>query len=476
MKNNFFAGENGLRDYLEPTFEKMIPLVELPPSLNPFFEKYDIHISAKIMGSLPLMNVKSLPAWNMMKQIREGSPNGDISVVESSSGNTVSSMGLFADSFGISRVKAIVSNDVTPDKLAFLRLAGLDIEFVDGEICPDPRDPNSSINIAKKQGEKSGWVNPNQYSNIKNPLAHTEITGPQIEKQVGENLAFFSAGLGTTGTFTGTAGYLKRKFPQLITVAAVRKPNNPVPGVRTFNQLAEIDFRWQDLVSFENIFRISEKKSFELSLKMIRKGLLVGPSSGFALAALFEKLESLEESGEIEKFRGKHAVFICPDSPLLYVGQYFDVLGEEYFGETLGLENLEKTAQVLSKEGFNFEIEDYEISPIELFEKVKNSDENFEIIDLRSSREFEDFHLENSYNIPIERLEDSLQKFNTKTELFFVCPRGSISLRAVKIARDNGFENSKSLRGGLIGWSDLGLPRVKNQICIRDIDSKNHPN
>ena len=362
--NNYFSGEGGLRNYAKPAFEKMIPLVELPSSLNPFLKKYGIHINAKLMNTLPLMNVKSLPAWKMLE---DADLNQVDSAVESSSGNTVASIGLYKDFFGIDRVKAIVSNDVTKDKLAFLRVAGLDIEFVESPICPDPRDPDGPINIAKRQGENDRWLNLGQYDNPSNPKAHQEITGPQIEAQLGGKVDFFSAGLGTTGTFTGTAQYLKSKIPSLITVGAVRVPNNAVPGVRTINQLAEIDFKWDELIDKGDIFKISTKESYCHSLMMIRKGLLVGPSAGFSLAALIKKLEKLEKTGEIENYRGAQAVFICPDSPLLYIQDYEEVLGSEYFGEMINM------PEAQAEPDGDYIIE--EITPEQLLASINGGDE-----------------------------------------------------------------------------------------------------
>ena len=212
MQNNrAYLGTDGLKNYLKPKADEYIPLVELPSELNPFLESHDIHISAKLMNTLPLGNVKSLPAYYLLNSVDAISKN----VVESSSGNTVFSMGLLAKSLGIKSVKAVKSNTVTRGKLQLLRLAGIDVLLVDGPICPDVHDPNSSISIARRLGNESGNCNPGQYDNFANPQAHRDVTGPQIFDQLGENLGMFVAGLGTTGTLVGTAGYLKEVLPEL---------------------------------------------------------------------------------------------------------------------------------------------------------------------------------------------------------------------------------------------------------------------
>ena len=70
--NNYFSGEGGLRNYAKPAFEKMIPLVELPSSLNPFLKKYGIHINAKLMNRLlNLLPAIQLPALVCIKTFLE---------------------------------------------------------------------------------------------------------------------------------------------------------------------------------------------------------------------------------------------------------------------------------------------------------------------------------------------------------------------------------------------------------------------
>ena len=60
-----FAGKDAIKDYLNPDNNPPLPLVELPPSLNPLASD-GVHIFAKLMNTLPLANIKSLPALNMI--------------------------------------------------------------------------------------------------------------------------------------------------------------------------------------------------------------------------------------------------------------------------------------------------------------------------------------------------------------------------------------------------------------------------
>lgn len=464
MQNNrAYLGADGLKNYLKPKADEYIPLVELPSELNPFLESHDIHISAKLMNTLPLGNVKSLPAYYLLNSVDAISKN----VVESSSGNTVFSMGLFAKSLGIKSVKAVASNTVTRGKLQLLRLAGIDVLLVDGPICPDAHDPNSSISIARRLGNESGNCNPGQYDNFANPQAHRDVTGPQIFDQLGENLGMFVAGLGTTGTLVGTAGYLKEVLPELRVGGVVRVPNNQVPGVRTSNDLREIDFNWKDILT-EDLVAIDEVDAYKSSLDMIRQGILVGPSSGFAYAGACTMIENIINSGNGDMLRGKHVVFVCPDSCFPYVEEYFEILGESSFPE---IDN-QSSGPIPGFEGNNSNnkparIDD--ISPEELYEDIKKTNPKFKIIDVREPREFVDHHIKGSKQVSYYNIEDwatQLKDTELTDSYVFVCSRTGRSLRAASIAKKLGIENVFVLAGGTAAWSAKGFDRVLPNSCL----------
>ncbi|MDR3168440.1 MAG: pyridoxal-phosphate dependent enzyme [Candidatus Peribacteria bacterium] len=193
--HNVFRGEKALLDYLNP-HTTITPLVELPLCLNPFFSE-GVHIFAKLLQLLPLLNVKSLPAFQMLI-------HKDVSAVhtliESSSGNTALSLAVIARILGIPTTKALVSHEITPGKRKVLQLFGVEMIVHKEAICPNPNDPSSSIYQAKISGQQSGWMNPGQYDTPENPKVHYTITGPQIYQQLQGDIQLFCAGLGTTGT------------------------------------------------------------------------------------------------------------------------------------------------------------------------------------------------------------------------------------------------------------------------------------
>ena len=465
MNKEYYRGTRAIADYLRPESNKYIPLVELPSSMNPYLEKYRIHIDAKLMNTLPLGNVKSLPAWQMLE---DAGDLRDLHLVEASSGNTVFSLGLLGQYFGVKSIQAIASPDVSDGKLALLRLAGINVKLVEGPICPNPNDPDGAIEIARQTGKQRNYVNLGQYDNDANPKAHEKITGPQLFEQLSENIGMFCAGLGTTGTLLGTANYLRQRIPHLKVAGVVRAPNNPVPGVRTVNGLNEVSFPWSKVLT-EPLEEVNEKEAYSTSLSLIRAGLLAGPSSGFALAGVMQHLKRLEKSGEIESLRGKHVVFICPDTPFPYVAEYEKILGPKYFP---AIENNQlRSKKPVSEHPFTLvpeldveavlDLYDSNISPESM--RAKNTI----LIDVREPDEFADHHLPDSINVPLSRLPSWIKttKDQDSTQVIFICRSGNRSARATYLARQMDV-NAYNMRGGTVEWSAKNYPRIKNPYCI----------
>lgn len=461
MSKQVYKGARAITDYLRPDAENYTPLVELTPELNPYYEDYGIHIYVKLLNTLPLANVKSLPAWSMLdnaKQDLEG-----MSIVESSSGNTVFSLGILAKSFGIKKVKAVASKDVTRGKLDLLRVAGIDVQLIDGPICPSSNDPKSSITIARNIGETTGWHNPGQYDNDYNPQAHRDYTGPQIYAQLDGEVGMFVAGLGTTGTLVGTSDYLRKVAKDIQVIGIVRAPNNAVPGVRTKNGLSEVEFAWNDNVT-DGLVVVNEREAYSNGLAMIRHGLLVGPSTGFAFAGVLKQLDTMKHNGTLESMKNKNVVFVAPDSMFPYIDEYLTVLESSYFGEiddqtttspfTEASNEIANVAELSVEDVYN----DYAAIGEDLLSQ------HYKLIDVREEAEYNDHHLPDSINLPFESLEQWLKDAAVTRPVVFICQRGATSLRAVQIAKHYKLE-AYSMLGGTAEWSAKELPRILPTHC-----------
>jgi cysteine synthase A len=317
--NGVFHGPSAVKDFLDPSNNPPLPLVELPGSLNPYRE-FGVRIYAKLMYLLPLLTIKSLPALNMLM---DGHCQGKLkdvdTIVENSSGNTALSLAVMARNFGIERVVAMVPWDIAPGKLELLRLCG-----VDPRLQREAAGELSGIELARKRGSEAGNFSPCQYENEANPAAYEKWMAPEIWEQTQNALSVFAVGLGTSGTLVGASRYFRRQPAKIAIVGVICKADNAVPGVRTAAKLKEVGFDWRGAA--DCIVEAGTKESFRYSLRMCRAGFMAGPSSGFALAGLLRYLERAKNEAGFDGLRNKdgevYAVFICGDTPLPYLDKY----------------------------------------------------------------------------------------------------------------------------------------------------------
>lgn len=333
---NTFKGPDALKNFLNPEKHPNLPMVELPASLNPFVGD-NVRVFAKMMSLSPLGNVKAVPAFNMVREMYlRGDLEGVERLVENSSGNTIFSMAIAARQFGVERTQAYVPSEISWNKMLMLLFFGVEPIANQEPQKPAESDSASGVYKARKDGEATDVLNPDQYDNIDNPGAHEKWTGPQIWEQTGGQIDIFCAGLGTTGTLIGNARFLKQKDPAIKVVGALRAADNYVPGVRTENLLNVVGFDWREYVDL--IEPVETEASYASSMQLSRKGILAGPSSGLALVGLLNHLQALKDNNRLDELRRTPSgeitcVFICPDGPIPYLDEYFKYLDSSHFPE-----------------------------------------------------------------------------------------------------------------------------------------------
>ncbi len=333
LRSSVFLGEKALADYLCPANYAPTPLVELPDDLNPF-RKDGVKLLAKMMPLVPLMNIKSLPAYSMLSKAAErGDLSGVQQVIESSSSNTVLSLSVLSKLFGVNTTCAIVDHSIAPSLMRMLRLFGI-------EIYMHPAAGHEQFGKLRPRSERAaaigthpGWLNPGQYTNPDNPEGFARWLAPDLWAQTQGRLAILACGLGTCGTMVGVSKGLRERNPNIKVVACCPQPGHAVPGPREQSLLKDVSFDWQGIADAR--IELTAEESFASSIKLLRRGILGGPSSGMNYLGALRYLENEKASGRLAELIDSQGevwcTFLCCDSPLPHVDEYYDTLGDQYF-------------------------------------------------------------------------------------------------------------------------------------------------
>lgn len=289
-----------------PSEENPSPLVRIA-RLNP---APDFALYAKLEWMNPLGSVKDRAAWFMLRDLEQrGELPAGRGMVEPTSGNTGISLAALASARG-HRVRAVVPNKVPLEKKLLLRIAGAELDVVSDELCPAPGLGEGSINLAKTRAraQPDRYVMPNQYENEQNVLAHERTTGPEIWRQTDGKVTHVFLSLGTCGTATGVARFLRAKKPGVRIVAVQPTEGHDVPGLRNLSQLGASQLFDPSLI--DEILEIDFELAYTRAADLMRaEALPAGPSSGL----VFEGARRI-----IERDRSGLGVMIFADSVFKY--------------------------------------------------------------------------------------------------------------------------------------------------------------
>ncbi len=201
-------------------------------------------------------------------------------IVEPTSGNTGISLAAMASVKGV-HMRAIVPEKVPEEKKVMLRIAGADVDVLTDAMCPSPGMGEGALGMARSYAKAQGdrYVMPNQYENHANVQAHIDTTGPEIWRQTGGTITHFFTSLGTCGTVTGVATFLKAKNKNIKIIAVQPSAGHDVPGIRNKDELHVTKLFDASLI--DEIIEVPFEKAYTSALGLCqREGLFAGPSSG----------------------------------------------------------------------------------------------------------------------------------------------------------------------------------------------------
>ena len=284
---------------------------------TPIYQLDDTNIFVKLEKYNLGGSVKDRAVLGMLEEAkRQGKVNEDTIIVEPTSGNTGIAVAILASILGL---KAVI---IMPESMSLERRTLIKAYGAQLILTPKELGIKGSIELAEKlRGKYPNAISLSQFDNPANPAYHHKTTGKEILEQV-PDIDIFVAGVGTGGTFSGVAKYLKENKPGVLAIAlepeespAISKGHggvHKIQGIGTGFIPENFDKELMD-----EVYTVSSEEAIEATKDFVRTtGIGVGISSGAAIAGA-KKVAA--------KYPDKKIVTILPDG----VDKYLSMLDFE---------------------------------------------------------------------------------------------------------------------------------------------------
>jgi cysteine synthase B len=275
------------------------------------FGRPGVEIYAKAEFQNPGGSIKDRAAAAIVREAeRKGRLRPGGTLLDATSGNTGIAYAMIAAAHGY-RLKLCVPENVTVERLRTLRAYGAEVVLTSAMEGSD-----GAIREARRQyaEDPSKYFYADQYNNDANWRAHYETTGVEILEQTDGRITHFVAGLGTSGTFMGVGRRLREHSEDVRLISV--QPDSALHGIEGLKHMdTAIRPGIYDPTLADEDVGIATERAFELTRRLAsEEGLLVGVSSGAALAACLDLADRIDE-GVI--------VTIFPDSGTRYLTEQF---------------------------------------------------------------------------------------------------------------------------------------------------------
>lgn len=272
------------------------------------------NVIAKIEGRNPAYSVKCRLGAGMIWDAEErGILSSGSKIVEPTSGNTGIALAFIAAARGYD-LTLTMPETMSIERRNMLKAFGANLILTPGE-----KGMGGAIAEAEGIAEDPEYFLPQQFKNPANPAIHEKTTGPEIWDDTDGEVDVFVSGVGTGGTITGVARYLKNTKGKAVEIVAVEPTHSPVlsggaPGPHKIQGIgAGFIPDVLDTSIIDKIEQVSNDEAFDMGRRLAKEeGLISGISSGAAVRVAL-RLAAQDE------YEGKNIVVILPDSGERYL-------------------------------------------------------------------------------------------------------------------------------------------------------------
>ncbi|WP_315122495.1 cysteine synthase CysM [Comamonas antarctica] len=233
-------------------------------------------VLGKLEGNNPAGSVKDRPAVSMIRRAEErGEIKPGDTLIEATSGNTGIALAMAAAIKGY-RMVLVMPEDLSVERAQTMKAYGAELV-----LTPKSGGMEYARDLADQMVVQGKGRILDQFANPDNPRSHYETTGPELWEQTGGEITHFVSAMGTTGTITGVAKYLKEKNPAIRIIGAQPHEGSRIPGIRKWPE--EYMPKIYDASLVDETVSVSQDDAEDLCRRLAREeGIFAGISAAGA--------------------------------------------------------------------------------------------------------------------------------------------------------------------------------------------------